>query len=228
VNNTAPCTDDGDPCTADLCNADVCDHSTFTTSACATDNDVCTADFCDGAGTCAHTPISCGTPFTINSFNGGWNSTLGCTGLTKPDNHTECTAGTAGNLNPEGGTIIYVFVSGNTYTINMSITQPATPQSLNGLTNLQFVMSGTTGSEGMVKVGLSSSATVGDATPGVWTEKALTGYVTFTGSANTQYKTFNIPLADFVGANLVTVNQVRVQFVAVGANDWRIDNIAAN
>jgi hypothetical protein len=149
--------------------------------------------------------------------------------LTKPDNHTECTAGTAGNLNPEGGTLIYVFVADNTYTINMSITQPTTPQSLNGLTNLQFIMAGDVGTEGMVKVGLSSSATVGDATPAAWVEKALSGYGIFTGAGvPAGYITFTIPLADFVGANLVTVNQVRIQFVAVGGHTWRIDNIAAN
>jgi hypothetical protein len=140
------------------------------------------------------------------------------------------TAGTASNLNPEGGTIIYAAVTNpNSYTINMSITQPSTPQSLNGLTNLQFIMSGTTGSEGMVKIGLSSSATVGDATPSAWTEVALTSYVTFSGPANTQYKTFNIPLTAFSGATLTTVNQVRVVFNPTGGlKEWRIDNIAAN
>jgi hypothetical protein len=178
---------------------------------------------------CLHTAQPCGTPFTVNSFNGGWTSDVaGCTNLTKPDNHTECTSGTASNLNPEGGTIIYAAVNNNTYTISMSITQPSTPQNLNGLTNLQFIMSATAGTEGMVRIGISSSATVGDATPSAWTELPLTGRVTFTGAATAEYKTFNVALADF-GVSLAPITQVRVQFVVTGGlKEFRIDNIAAN
>jgi len=209
-----------------VCNGGVCTHPvSANTVACTSDADACTSDHCDGTvASCVHTAITCGTPFTVNSFNGGWAT------LTKPDDHTMVVYNPgAANFNPEGATIIYVGAA-TTCAISMSITLPATPQSVNGLTNLQFVMSGTTGSEGMVRIGLSDSATVGDTNASAWDEVVLsTSYVTFTGAANTQYKTFNVPLADFGAASLAAVNQVRVQFVPTGGGkEWRIDNIAAN
>jgi hypothetical protein len=124
------------------------------------------------------------------------------------------------NFNPEGATLIYVG-SAVTCSIAMSITQPSTAQNLNGLTNLAFIMSGTTGSESMVKIGLSVDGTT-------WTERPLTTYVTFTGPAVGNYQTFNVALADF-GVSLAPITQVRVQFEPTGGGkEWRIDNIAAN
>jgi hypothetical protein len=217
-NRTGACTSDGTDCTDDVCNAGVCTHPiSANTVACTTDGDPCTSDHCDGVvASCLHTPVACGSPFTVNSFNGGWAT------LTKPDNHTMVVTnpGGAANFNPEGATLIYVG-SAVTCSIAMSITQPSTPQNLNGLTNLAFVMSGTTGSEGMVKIGLSVDGTA-------WTDRALTGYVTFTGVGVGNYQTFNVALADF-GVSLAPITQVRVQFEPTGGGkEWRIDNIAAN
>lgn len=50
--NGAPCTDDGNVCTNDICQNGVCVH-TPNTAQCADDGDVCTADVC-AQGECTH------------------------------------------------------------------------------------------------------------------------------------------------------------------------------
>gem|GEM_PF-5225515 len=57
ANEGGACTDDGLPCTDDVCAGGVCTHPTDDTNTCS-DGDPCTDDACV-SGTCAGTPIDC-------------------------------------------------------------------------------------------------------------------------------------------------------------------------
>lgn len=49
------CTDDGNECTVDVCDANmVCQHPAAVTAPCTPDSNPCTLDECDGAATCQH------------------------------------------------------------------------------------------------------------------------------------------------------------------------------
>src|SRR5438094_233548 len=62
--STTPCTDDGNPCTADVCSGTdaTCTHPAGNAgAACPADGDPCTTDTCDGASTtCQHPPGNAG------------------------------------------------------------------------------------------------------------------------------------------------------------------------
>jgi cysteine-rich repeat protein len=50
-----PCPDDGNGCTADVCASDgACSHPATPGVACAPDDSICTADVCDATGACGH------------------------------------------------------------------------------------------------------------------------------------------------------------------------------
>ena len=62
VPNQSPCADDGDPCSADVCQAGTCIHEPGNDgAACADDGDPCSADVCQ-AGACVHEPGNDGAP----------------------------------------------------------------------------------------------------------------------------------------------------------------------
>src|SRR5206468_736367 len=64
--STTPCTDDGNPCTADLCSGTsaTCTHPAGNAgAACPDDLNPCTADVCSGtSATCTHPPGNAGAP----------------------------------------------------------------------------------------------------------------------------------------------------------------------
>src|SRR5581483_7123020 len=57
------CTDDGNACTSEACNASgTCVHASLPAgTACTTDHNACTTDTCDAAGACIHPAVADGT-----------------------------------------------------------------------------------------------------------------------------------------------------------------------
>jgi hypothetical protein len=59
-----PCTNDGNPCTRDVCNGSSADCTHLPEplgTPCATDFNICTQDICNGAGACTHPQVPNGT-----------------------------------------------------------------------------------------------------------------------------------------------------------------------
>jgi hypothetical protein len=54
VANGTACTDDGNACTSDVCETSACAHLPETGAACTSDGNPCTTDVCDDTGACTH------------------------------------------------------------------------------------------------------------------------------------------------------------------------------
>ena len=86
ISNSFPCTDDGDACTVDVCNNDICTHTAGNDGVACDDGTSCTeTDLCAG-GTCQGTAIACedNDPCTDNICD----ATTGCD---FPINTSPCT-----------------------------------------------------------------------------------------------------------------------------------------